>query len=141
MEIFLTHDQHNKFRWACDWIIKHAEGQFGDQPLDFVKLDYLSYTNFIDQFANKKASFQRSQEYSKMASEKYVKSVTVEQEDQNLKDVITWRLSQCMAETTYEVDQAFQLFPKTKLEIRALLRLINHDDKYDLIRSYLTSLF
>ena len=146
-EKLMTHDQCKHFRWACEWIVKHANSREADQPLEVVQLIYLSYINFVDQFRqNKRNSFQRADEYTGMASEKFVNSVTPEDADQNLKDVIGWKLSEANAtslsgEYVYEIEKQTQpVFPKTDVEIRACLHLIYLDSKFDLVKSYLRSL-
>jgi hypothetical protein len=125
--MLMTHDQSKHFRSACKWIVEHAIGPDAIQPLDYVKAYYEADSYFKD-FACQAPSMEHSTKLFKLAGEKYVESVSVEQAVQNLKDVIKWRLSECMFN------------PKTSVEIRACLHLIHLETDFDLVKSYLISL-
>ena len=126
-EKILTHDQGKHFRWACKWIAEHSVGPDANQPLDYVKAYYEADSYFKD-YVYQGASVEHAKTLFKLAGEKYVESVTVEQAGQNLKDVIKWRLSECVFR------------PKTSLEIRACLHWIHLETNFDLAKCYLKSL-
>ena len=123
----MTHDQNKHFRWTCKWIVEHSVGPDANQPLDYVKAYYEADSYFKD-YVYRGACMEKSKNLFKLAGEKYVESVTVEQAAQNLKDVIKWRLSECMFN------------PKPSVEIRACLHLIHLDTDVDLVKCYLNSL-
>lgn len=123
----MTHDQNKHFRWTCKWIVEHSVGPDANQPLDYVKAYYEADSYFKD-YVYRGACMEKSKNLFKLAGEKYVESVTAEQAGQNLKDVIKWRLSECMFN------------PKTSVEIRACLHLIHLDTDVDLVKCYLNSL-
>ena len=128
-EMLMTHDQSKHFRSACKWIVEHAIGPDANQPLDYVKAYYEADSYFKDYvYQGLEASVENSKNLFKLAGEKYVESVPIEQAGQNLKDVIKWRLS----------TGKFNL--KTSVEIRACLHLIHLETDFDLVKCYLNSL-
>jgi hypothetical protein len=131
--MLITHDQSKHFRSACKWIVEHAIGPDAIQPLDYVKAYYEADSYFKD-YACQAPSMEHSTKLFKLAGEKYVESVSAEQAGQNLKDVIKWRLSECMFNQC-------MFNPQTSVEIRACLHLIHCDaPDFDLVKSYLISL-
>jgi len=126
-EMLMTHDQSKHFRSACKWIAEHSVGPDANQPLDYVKAYYEADSYFKD-YVYRGACMEKSKTLFKLAGEKYVESVPVEQAGQNLKDVIKWRLSECV------------FSPKNSLEIRACLHWIHLETNFDLAKCYLKSL-
>ena len=126
-EKILTNEQSKHFVWACKWIVDHAMGPDANQPLDYVKAYYEADSHFKDHFYGG-AFIENSKKLFKLAGDKYVESVSTYQAGQNLKDVIKWRLSECMFN------------PKTRVEIRACLHWIKLESNFDLVKCYLNSL-
>ena len=140
-EIVMTEKQCKNFSSACWWIRdKHVKENIGHQPMKVGMYVYLSYINFMDFSCRNGATFQRADEYTKLARENIVHSVTPEQAAQNLNDFIKWRLSVCGLENIEYTDEKDPpMFPKTKPEVKACLKLVALEN-CEFVKSYLTSL-